>query len=47
VLEHLVVTYGVQPERLSSLGFGKRLLADAYRPDNPINRRVEIVNLGQ
>ena len=47
VLEHLVVTYGVQPERLSSLGFGKRLLADAYRPDSPVNRRVEIVNLGQ
>jgi outer membrane protein OmpA-like peptidoglycan-associated protein len=47
VLEHLVVTYGVSPERLSSLGFGKRLLADAQYPDSPVNRRVEIVNLGQ
>jgi outer membrane protein OmpA-like peptidoglycan-associated protein len=47
VLEHLVVTYGVSPERLSSLGFGKRQLADVQHPDNPVNRRVEIVNLGQ
>ena len=47
VLEHLVTTYGVAPERLSSLGFGKRQLADIQHPDSPVNRRVEIVNLGQ
>jgi flagellar motor protein MotB len=41
------MTYGVAPDRLSSLGFGKRQLADAQHPDSPLNRRVEIVNLGQ
>lgn len=46
VREHLVRSYRVEPGRLSAIGFGKRRLADPAKPEDPINRRVEVVNLG-
>lgn len=47
VREFLVVAFQIRPERLESMGFGRRKLADAAHPDDPINRRVEVINLGQ
>lgn len=47
VKEHLVLQYHIGPERLETMGFGKRKPADPARPDDPVNRRVEVVNLGQ
>ena len=46
VREHLIATYRVEPRRLTAKGFGRRQLADPSRPEDPINRRVEVVNLG-
>jgi outer membrane protein OmpA-like peptidoglycan-associated protein len=45
VAEHLVATYQISPERLKTIGFGFRELADPARPDSGENRRVEIVTL--
>jgi outer membrane protein OmpA-like peptidoglycan-associated protein len=45
VAEHLAVTYQISPERLKTIGFGFRELADPARPDSGENRRVEIVTL--
>ena len=47
VQEHLVATFGIDPSRLRSMGFGERSLADPARPEDAVNRRVEIVNLGE
>jgi len=35
----------IEPARLSVVGFGKKRLLDAGKPESPRNRRVEIVNL--
>lgn len=45
VREHLIATYRVSPTQLEAMGFGKRKLADPTRPEDPVNRRVEVVNL--
>lgn len=47
VREYLVTRYNIAPERLSSMGFGWRKLANTADPGNAVNRRVEIVNIGQ
>ena len=46
VRDHLIKTYGIQPDRLAAQGFRKRQLLDPSKPEDPINRRVEVVNLG-
>ena len=46
VREHLTVQYRVEPSRLTSMGFGRRQLADPSRPEDPVNRRVEVINMG-
>lgn len=45
VKEFLITSQHVAPERLEAMGFGKRQLADPAKPEDGVNRRVEIVNL--
>ena len=44
VRRYLVERAGIGPERLLAQGFGETRLADPSRPEDGINRRVEIVN---
>lgn len=46
VREHLILAFHIAPERLEAMGFGRRKLADPTHPEEPSNRRVEIINLG-
>jgi len=43
----LIETHKIQPNRLIAVGFGYERLKDTMDPTAGINRRVEIVNLGQ
>ena len=45
VVTHLVSFYGIVPERLKAVGYGETRLVDKNDPKNPVNRRVEIINL--
>ena len=47
VQQFLVASFGIDPSRVRPMGFGERSLADPARPEDGINRRVEIVNLGE
>ena len=47
VQEHLVAAFGIDPARVRPMGFGERSLTDPSRPEDGVNRRVEIVNLGE
>lgn len=46
VVQYLVLTHNVSPARLAAIGFGKRKLRDPANPNDGINRRVEVLNLG-
>jgi outer membrane protein OmpA-like peptidoglycan-associated protein len=46
VVDYLSQNFGLPRERLLGRGYGKTYLADPNDPRNPINRRVEILNLG-
>jgi outer membrane protein OmpA-like peptidoglycan-associated protein len=46
VVNYLSENFGLSRERLLGRGYGKAYLADPDDPRNPINRRVEILNLG-
>lgn len=46
VVDYLSENFGLPRERLLGRGYGKAYLADPEDPRNPINRRVEILNLG-
>jgi outer membrane protein OmpA-like peptidoglycan-associated protein len=43
----LVGVYDIEPGRLQAVGRGKRELKDQSRPDDAINRRVEIRNVSE
>lgn len=45
VVEHLVNFYDVDPTRLSAIGYGMKNPVDPANVMNPLNRRVEIINL--
>lgn len=45
VRDLLVKAHGVAPDKVVSMGFGKRQLANAKDPEDGVNRRVEVVNL--
>ncbi len=47
VRDDLVKTYGIAANRLEAVGRGEQQLLDPSHPDSPVNRRVQIVNLGQ
>jgi outer membrane protein OmpA-like peptidoglycan-associated protein len=46
VVEYLSSNFAIPHERLLGRGYGETYLADPDRPDDPENRRVEILNLG-
>jgi len=46
VVDYLSENFGLPRDRLVGRGYGKAYLADPEHPRNPINRRVEILNLG-
>lgn len=46
VARYLVSRFGIEPRRLQSVGKGETELLDPNDPENPENRRVQIVNLG-
>lgn len=47
VREHLARNFSIAPERLTAIGFGEQKLADPARPEDGVNRRVEVVNLSR
>lgn len=47
VQDYLIFQYGVDPQRVKSVGFGKTKLLDAANPTSGVNRRVQIVNEGE
>lgn len=46
-VKQFLVSHGVEAERLQTAGFGKDQLLTPDEPGNPLNRRVEIRNLGE
>ena len=46
IVQALVVLYRVSPDRLQALGLGQEALQVPGKPDDPINRRVQIFNIG-
>jgi outer membrane protein OmpA-like peptidoglycan-associated protein len=47
VRDYLVAQYDVAPDRLQAIGYGLNQLADPTKPLDAINRRVQIVNMGE
>jgi outer membrane protein OmpA-like peptidoglycan-associated protein len=47
VQDYLVFHYGIDVQRLKSVGYGKTRLLDLARPNDGVNRRVQIVNEGE
>ncbi|SHG70896.1 Outer membrane protein OmpA [Kaistia soli DSM 19436] len=47
VMAALVTTYGVDPSRLEAVGLGEENLEDTKDPTNPLNRRVQLINIGK
>ncbi|MCJ8141417.1 OmpA family protein [Ancylobacter sp. A5.8] len=47
VMEALVTLYKVDPARLEAVGLGQEALQTPNDPTNPVNRRVQIFNIGK
>jgi outer membrane protein OmpA-like peptidoglycan-associated protein len=47
VRNYLVFQYDIEPDRIETVGFGKTQLLDRSRPDDGINRRVQVINIGE
>jgi outer membrane protein OmpA-like peptidoglycan-associated protein len=47
VQDYLVFHYGIDAQRLKSVGYGKTRLLDSTNPNAGVNRRVQIVNEGE
>ncbi len=45
VRRYLVSRHGIAPARLSAIGHGKSLLLDPARPEDGVNRRVQVINV--
>jgi len=46
IVTALTTTFGVLPARLEAVGLGQEALQNPAKPDDPINRRVQIYNIG-
>ena len=46
VRDYLIFQYDLDPKRIESIGYGKSQLADPAHPDDAINRRVQVTNIG-
>jgi outer membrane protein OmpA-like peptidoglycan-associated protein len=44
VRQYLIAQFGVVPARLTAKGYGKQQLLDPSRPEDGVNRRVQVVN---
>lgn len=47
VRDALVTTFGIAPGRVVAVGLGEEQLQDRAHPDEAVNRRVQMVNLGR
>lgn len=47
VMNALVTVYNVDPARLEAVGLGQENLQDVQNPKDPINRRVQLINVGK
>jgi len=47
VMNALVTTYAVDPARLEAVGLGEENLQDVKNPQDPLNRRVQLINVGK
>jgi tetratricopeptide (TPR) repeat protein len=45
VRRYLIAQYGIATSRLSSIGYGSSQLLDPARPEDGVNRRVQVVNI--
>lgn len=45
VRQYLIGQYGVETEHLTAKGFGKQQLLDPTRPEDGVNRRVQVVDI--
>jgi outer membrane protein OmpA-like peptidoglycan-associated protein len=45
VRRYLIAQYGLAPARLSVVGYGKSQLLDPTRPEDGVNRRVQVINM--
>jgi len=46
IREALINPFGVDPARLEAVGLGEEQLRDPSRPDSQVNRRVQLINIG-
>ncbi|MCS0493484.1 OmpA family protein [Ancylobacter sp. MQZ15Z-1] len=46
IVQALITLYRISPDRLQALGLGQEALQVPSKPDDPINRRVQIYNIG-
>lgn len=46
VRDYLVFQYDMEPDRVETEGYGFTQLIDASRPEDGVNRRVQVLNLG-
>ena len=46
VVRALTSTFHVDPNRLEAVGLGEEALLDVNKPDDPVNRRVQLINIG-
>lgn len=44
VRQYMIAQFGISPERLSAKGYGKSRPLDPTRPEDGVNRRVQVVN---
>ncbi|MCX5496610.1 OmpA family protein [Kaistia dalseonensis] len=47
IVEALTTTFNVDPRRLEAVGLGEESLLDTANPKDPINRRVQLINVGK
>jgi outer membrane protein OmpA-like peptidoglycan-associated protein len=47
VRNYIVFQYDIEPDRIETAGFGKTQLLDPLKPEDGINRRVQVINLGE
>ena len=46
VRNYILFQYDIEPDRIETEGFGKTQLLDPSKPEDGINRRVQIINIG-
>jgi outer membrane protein OmpA-like peptidoglycan-associated protein len=47
VRDYIVFQYDIEPDRIETVGFGKTQLLDPSKPEDGINRRVQVINIGE